>query len=190
MFCCNRSFGVLRSLVCLALLGVAVIVLIGPVLAILGVLLPFAIIGALAWAGYRLFQVVFRRERSRQRALVLLKDDPPARPTPPSVVLAPAPVVAVAEKRPVPHRPSRLRSLARSAFHVAVEVGCGAAVGGALAVVAWQSGAAMQSGAAIEQQVALGAAIGAVVGFVVGGSRPAQAGEEAGDPAKSASQAA
>ncbi|MFO0845394.1 MAG: hypothetical protein U0797_23925 [Gemmataceae bacterium] len=77
-----------------------------------------------------------------------------------------------------------MRSLLRAAMHVAVEVGCGAAVGAALGVlVDWQGGAG-------PEHVLLGAAIGAVVGFVVGGSRPGDAAEKGRRGEWRASQAA
>src|SRR6516225_8867426 len=53
MFCGHNPLGFMRSLVVMALLGFAVIVLIGPALGVVGTLLPFAIIGGLSWAGYR-----------------------------------------------------------------------------------------------------------------------------------------
>jgi hypothetical protein len=159
MLCCSRPLGVLRSLFCLALLGLGVTVLIGPALAVLGVLLPFALIGALAWVCYRLGRALVRRVFRRRARRLVLVDVPPAS--------EPEPVIfhAVAQDRPVVRPPSRLRSLVRTGTHVVIEVACGAALGASLAVLAdWQNSAGIE-------HVALGAAIGAVVGFVVGESR-------------------
>jgi hypothetical protein len=178
MLCCSRPLGVLRSVICLALLGFAVTVLIGPVLAVVGFLLPFALIGALAWVCYRFGRGLIQRVVRRRRARLVLVDAPPAH------VEEPVVLQTVAEDKVVPRPPSRLRSLARSSLHVAVEVCCGAALGAALAVVAdWQTGAGIE-------HVALGAAIGAVVGFVVGGSRSQPAIEGGIESAKANSQAA
>ncbi len=158
MFSSTRPIDVLRSVVCLSLLGVAVLVLIGPVLAIAGVLLPFVLIGGLAWGAYRFSRRLVRRLRGG-RARVEAKE----------VVLSPRPAPVIfhpaREERPAPRRPSRFRSMVRTAMHVGVEVGCGAALGAALSVlVNWQVGTGIE-------HPALGAAIGAIVGFVVGGTR-------------------
>jgi hypothetical protein len=177
MLCCSRPLGALRSLVCLALLGFAVTVLIGPVLAVVGVLLPFALIGALAWVCYRFGRALVQRVFRRPARLVLI--DAPPSPAPQPVVLQ-----TVEEDLPAVRPPPRFRSLVRSSLHVFVEIGCGAALGAALAgVVYWQNGAGIEF-------VALGAAIGAVVGFVVGGSRSEPAIEGIHESAKASSQAA
>jgi hypothetical protein len=177
MICCSRPFGVVRSLVCLALLGVAVIVLTGPVLAVAGVLLPFAVIGALSWGGYRFGRSLLNRVRGRHEQLVIVDTRPQPRPSP-------AVVRPVMDALPVVRPPSRLRRLTRSAMYVLVEVGCGTALGAAMAVIVdWQTAARIE-------HAALGAAIGAVVGFVVGGSRPPSAREEADSNGKIASRAA
>jgi hypothetical protein len=177
MFCCSRRLGVLRSLMGLALMGFAVTVLIGPVLAVLGVLLPFAMIGALAWVGFRVGRVLVRRIRGRRTRLVLV-DSPPA-PSVDHVDFRPA-----VGELPIVRPPSRLRALTRSTLQVAVEVGCGAILGAALAVLMdWQSGSGIE-------HPTLGAIIGAVVGFVVGGSRSQPDAEGASSQGKTASEAA
>jgi hypothetical protein len=177
MTCCSQPFGVVRSIVCLALLGIAVIVLTGPVLAVAGVLLPFAVIGALSWGGYRFGRTLLNRVRGRHEQLIVVKARPEPRPQP--AVIRPV-MDALPEVRP----PSRLRRLTRSATYVLVEVGCGTALGAAMAVIVdWQSSANIE-------HAALGAAIGAVVGFVVGGSRPLPAREDTDGKDKIASRAA
>jgi hypothetical protein len=177
MICCSRPLGVLRSLVCLALIGVAVVVLIGPALAVVGVLLPFAVIGALAWGGYRFGRTMLCRVRGRRQRLVFVDVSPAPRP-------APAVTRPVMDALPAPQSPSRLGRLARSATQILVEVGCGAALGAALAVVVdWQTVARVE-------HAALGAAIGAVVGFVVGGSRSQPALETPEANGKAATRAA
>ncbi|MFO0846849.1 MAG: hypothetical protein U0797_31535 [Gemmataceae bacterium] len=179
MICCSGPLGLLRSLVCLSLLGFAVTVLIGPAVAVAGTLLPFALIGGLVWGGYRGSRVLVRRLRTGRRVRLVIDEPPPAAPEPAPVAFSP-PV----EERPAPRAPGRMRSLLRAAMHVAVEVGCGAAVGAALGVlVDWQNGAG-------PEHVLLGAAIGAVVGFVVGGSRPGDAAEKVEEESGAASQAA
>jgi hypothetical protein len=182
MIRCYGPLGLLRSLVCLSLLGFAVTVLIGPAVAVVGTLLPFALIGGLVWGGYRGSRSLVRRLRTGRRVRLVV-DEPPAAPTPEPV---PVPVAfsPPAEERPAPRAPGRMRSLLRTAMHVAVEVGCGAAVGAALGVlVDWQNGVG-------PEHALLGAAIGAVVGFVVGGSRPGGAAEKVEDEPGTATQAA
>jgi hypothetical protein len=189
MMCCSRPLGVLRSLVCLTLIGVAVTVLIGPVLTIGGVLLPFVVIGALAWGGYRLSRAVVLRLSGRRERLVVIEErliPREQRPVPPPVQAPVVRPVMVMDALPVSgSRPaSRLRSLARTAMHVVIEVACGAALGAALAVVVdWQTVTRVE-------HAALGAAIGAVVGFVVGGSRVDSARDQADERGKTASRAA
>jgi hypothetical protein len=178
MFCCSSPLGVLRSLVYLSLLGFAVTVLIGPAVAVAGTLLPFALIGGLAYGGYRLAALAVRRIRGERLPVVRVEEAAPVRPEP--VLFCPEAEEPLAAKR----QPGRMGRLARSAIHVGIEVGCGAALGAALCVLAeWQGG----PGAA---HPALGAAIGAVVGFVVGGSRPRDAAECADEGAEASCRAA
>jgi hypothetical protein len=172
MYCRTHPLGLLRSLASLSLLGLAVVVLIGPVLAIVGVLLPFAIIGALAWGVHRVVRNVTWRVWRRQRVHVLQQKEP-----------MDALVVEEVPAEPAP-RPSQLRSAMRSAVHVLVEVVSGTALGLGLAMLAgWQMGMPFE-------YAPLGAAIGAVVGFVVGGSRPQGAQEAVEDGPRAAVRAA
>src|SRR4051794_39869829 len=71
MFTSSRPLDVLRSLVYLALLGFAVTVLVGPAVAVAGALLPFALIGALAWGGYRFSRAALRRIWGERPGLVV-----------------------------------------------------------------------------------------------------------------------
>jgi hypothetical protein len=49
-------FQLLGRLTFLAFVGFVALMLIGPVLAVVGTLLPFAVVGVLVWSGYRLFR--------------------------------------------------------------------------------------------------------------------------------------
>ena len=72
----------------------------------------------------------------------------------------------------------------RTAAYVGLEVGCGAALGAALSILAdWQIGTGIEF-------PALGVAIGAVVGFVVGGTRPHSPAERSRDEEAGSAQAA
>jgi hypothetical protein len=169
--------GALRTLLCLALLGFAVIVLVGPVLAILGVLLPFAIVGALAWVGFRFGRALTRRWRGQRARLVMVD----VRPTPEH---RPIVVSTVEEPRAAARSASRIGRMGATTMHVAAEMTCGAALGAALAIlVDWQSGAGVE-------HAALGALIGSVVGFVVGGSRSRPALEDLDGDSRAATRAA
>jgi hypothetical protein len=153
-----RPLSLFRSLVLFSLLGLAVLVLIGPVLAIVGVLLPFALIGLLAWGGYRLLARLRRRiwARKGEREIVRVAE---LNPEPPLEV--------VALETPAPAPAPRPRAW-RTVGYVLAEMVCGAAVGASLAVLAaWQQDSSFEF-------VPIGAGIGAVVGFVVGGARPSQ----------------
>src|SRR5262245_5121120 len=133
MFTSSRPLDVLRSLVYLVLLGFAVIVLVGPAVAVAGALLPFALIGALAWGGYRFSRAALRRLRGNRPGLVVREGEAAA-------YVAPPLPHAVAE-RPSRRARGRSGSLARTVWYVAVEVCCGAALGAALCVlVNWQAG--------------------------------------------------
>jgi hypothetical protein len=177
MFSSSRPLGLLRSAVYLSLLGIAVIVLIGPALAVAGVLLPFALIGGLAWGAYRFSRTLVRRVRG-DRSRCEVKE----------VAASPGPIPALFrpswEERPASRRPGRLGSMVRTAMHVGFEVGCGAALGAALSILAdWQTGSGIEHSA-------LGAAIGAVVGFVVGGTRPRSAADRSLENEAGSSEAA
>lgn len=174
--CPMHPFGVFRTLASLAILGVGVLVLAGPVLAIGGFLLPFAVVGGLAYGGYRLLRrvtganrVAFRHkaewaareaqlravaaaqhahEQARNLAARVARSEVPAR-------------VATAARAKAGH----VRSAVGTAFRVLSEVACGAAVGTGLGLIAGS-----QTGA-FGYHAAFGAAVGAVTGFVVGGPR-------------------
>src|SRR4051794_6575463 len=143
MCCVSGTFAFLRSFVWLSLLGLAVLVLIGPVLAVVGTLLPFALVGLLAWGGYRGVKGLAARLRAGQRLPRLVgRDEKP--------ILAALPA------------PQQSRGRFSQALWVVAEVCCGALVGGGLAALAgWQQGMGFDL-------VALGTGIGAVVGFLVG----------------------
>ena len=177
MFNSSRPLDVLRSVICLTLLGVGVMVFIGPALAVAGTLLPFVLTGALTWGVYRFTRTLIRRVRNGRQPIEVI-DVAPA-PTPAPAIFRP-----VVEEQPRRSRPRRFGAFMRTAMHIGVEVGCGAALGAALSVlVDWQTGAG------IERPV-LGAIIGAVVGFVVGGTRSQSAADRMRDEDASASQAA
>ena len=177
MFCSSRPLGLLRSLVCLALLGLAVIVLIGPALAVTGALLPFALIGGLAWGAYRLTRRLARRLRGDRGRFDVKEAEASLDPIP--ALFRPS-----TEEQPAPRRSTRFGSMVRTAMRIGVEVGCGAALGAALSVlVDWQTGSGIE-------HPALGAAIGAVVGFVVGGTRLRSAADRSPENEGASSQAA
>ena len=173
MFNSARPLHILRSLVFLSLIGFAVLVLIGPVVAIAGAVVPFALIGGLAWGGYRVTGRMVRRLRGdRSRLVVKAVDEVP-------VLYRP-----VVEERPARRRPSRIGSFAKTCVRIGVEMGCGAALGAVLGVLFdWQSGTGFE-------HAALGTAIGAVVGFVVGGYQPQSESERAKEQAGITSHAA
>ena len=177
MFSSTRPLDVLRSVVCLTLIGVAVITLSGPALAVAGVLLPFVLVGGLTWGGYRVARMLVRRVRAGRTRIDV--QEPVATPSPVPVLFR-----QTKEERPAPRRRGRFGSMMRTAMHVGVEVACGAALGAALSIlVDWQIGSGIQ-------HPAVGAAIGAVVGFIVGGSRSQSAAERAGESEAASSQAA
>lgn len=137
-----------------AVLGLVAIVAVGPVVGIVGVLLPFAVIGLVAFAGYRLVGRLFGRRRAAIPPLPAVAEPAPHQ---------------VAEVEPVREEPARPRR-----GRVVVEVLCGGLVGGLVAAaVTWQAPELL--GTVVPAVVA-----GAVVGYVVGGTnaergRPARA---------------
>jgi hypothetical protein len=148
----------LGKLAYFAVLGFVAIVLVGPVVGVVGTLLPFAIVGGLVYAGYRSVDRMVRGKRKTLRELdvapVVIKRPEPIE------VKRPEPVAAkVREETP---RPGRLRRVGR----VMQEMVCGALVAGSVAAAfTWQSpGMGETVGAAL--------LAGAVVGFVVGRSVP------------------
>lgn len=131
-----------------AVLGIVALVAAGPVIGVVGVLLPFALVGLLAYGGY----LGVNR--------LLGKKKPPVEVTPD----APALVEIVKEEvvETPPPAPRRKSWLGR----VIVEVIGGAVVAGAVAAaITWQS-------PAMAETVFAAIAAGAVVGYVVGDSRP------------------
>ena len=177
MFSSGRPLDLLRSVVCLSLLGVAVIVLIGPALAIAGVLLPFVLIGGLAWGAYRFTLELVRRMRGDESRFEVKEVAASCMSVPPRFR-------PLTEARTTSRQQGRFRSMMRTAIQVGIEVGCGAAIGAALCIlVDWQTGTSIE-------HPALGATIGAVVGFVVGGTRPRNAAENSHDIEVGSSEAA
>lgn len=150
-----------RKAVSYSLLGFLVITLVGPIVAILGTLLGFAIIGLITWPLVRVtwLLVVGSGDKAKQPAVA---------------VSTPAP--AHCEKRPCaidrPHRRAAWRWLGdqtRFAGGVLFEVACGALVGASLGLLAgWNS-------ASPEQYLGISAAVGAFLGILVGktGREPA-----------------
>jgi hypothetical protein len=132
-----------------SLLGFLAIVLVGPVLGILGTLLPFALIGALVWGGYRgLRRLVAPRRPERERPPLPVRE----------VRVEPVALPVVKERR----GPSRFRQAGR----VMLEMVCGALVGGLVCgAVSWQQ-------PWFSETLAAGLLAGAAVGYIVGGSRP------------------
>ncbi len=53
----QRAAGLFRQIVLITVIGFLVVVLAGPVLTVVGVLLPFALVGLLVWIPIRLFMV-------------------------------------------------------------------------------------------------------------------------------------
>jgi hypothetical protein len=163
--------GVFGKVAHLALVGVGIL-FVGPialglaaaalavVVAIVGLVLPFVVIGGLAYAPYLLVRHLFGKPK--QPTAEVRRVLPEIRPSRPATVGIPV-------ERPAPPRPERrVRS---TVARVAAEVFCGALVGGVLGAIAligasndWRTGALLDYSA-------LGAGVGAVVGFVVGGPR-------------------
>src|SRR5436190_14366869 len=126
-------------------LGLAAIVLVGPVLGIVGALLPFALIGLLVWGAYQgVLRLVGRR------------------PATPRFIDSPREVRPVVHAEPSRELPRR-RRWAR-AGRVLLEMTCGALLGGLVAgAICWES-------AHVAETIATATLVGAVVGYVVGGS--------------------
>src|SRR5262245_23341894 len=141
-------------LVYFSAIGVLFLTLIGPVLGILGTLLPFAIIGALVWGADR-----------GVRRLVVGKGDASPTVVPVEVSNPPLVVSEVREERP------RRGWLARTG-RVVLEVLSGAVVAGAVAAAfSWGTPAAAET-------VVTAVLVGGAVGFLVGSpSKPDAANE-------------
>ncbi len=150
----------LGKLAYFSVLGFLAIMLAGPIVGVVGTLLPFALVGGLIYGGYHGALRLARRWRKSPRDL----DVPPPelRRTEPVAIPRPEPIpVRVPVREDVP-RPSRLRRFGR----VMQEMVCGALVAGSVAAAfTWQApGMGETVGAAL--------LAGAVVGFVVGRSVP------------------
>jgi hypothetical protein len=146
----------LVKLIWWSLLGFAAVVLIGPALAVLGTLLPFALVGAGVWGAYRGVRVLVERRRTVRgadappRVVAVRRVEPEARPR------LPVP-------RPSLPDPEELRRQASRAWRLGLEVVCGALVGCLLGAAAmWQTPAGPEC-------VVVGLLAGAAAGFVVGG---------------------
>jgi hypothetical protein len=167
--------GPLGRLLHLALLGVAILLLgpialglvavaLGVVLAVAAPVLPFVIVGGLAYGPYLLV-----RRMLGHRGPVLTPQVRKAFPEIPP--LRPRSAVALIE-RPVAPRPERnMRVVVK---RVVGEVLSGALVGGLLGAVTVVGFSDVWQTSALISYCSLGAGIGAVVGFVVGGPRPAR----------------
>src|SRR5262245_49069327 len=111
--CCSHPLGMLRSLVFLALLGVGILVLAGPVLGILGIVLPFAIIGGMAWVAYRGVRSVRRRWRPGVRPEQFVRHHNEAQK--PRIMPVALPIVQPRRRRP-------MSGAMRTALYVMLEV--------------------------------------------------------------------
>jgi hypothetical protein len=156
-------FAVLRSLFYFTALGFAAVVLIGPVAAVVGTALPFALIGVLVWGlvrGLRRWSGNFRRTAADRRAPL------PVLPVAghPAPRAFPHGVQAARDFGPVrPVRQERVRARGRRFS----EMISGALVGALLAWLAVGS---------VDGTLAAGALAGAALGFVTG--RPRQPARE------------
>jgi hypothetical protein len=159
----------IQKLLVPAVWGLAAIVLIGPILAVIGVLLPFAIIGIVARGGYREFRRQFWPEaRSRAQVPSASAGTPEKERDPrPQRLRQPEHPPQEAIRTSPPHRaPCAARFRAASRMWFLVEVVCGAFVGGALAFLAAEGQPAR------DFYVVLGAVIGAAVGFGAARGKP------------------
>jgi hypothetical protein len=154
----------------LALLGLLAVVLVGPVVAVVGVLLPFAVIGLVVLGMHRgIRRLIHGRARAEKRRIPLdvkvqLKPQRPPNPAPePALCAEPAPAVLRWSR---PRRLlARLRNGVSSAGRTVFEVVCATAVGTLLGFLAgWQSGS-------LEEYTAVGAIAGAFFGVVVSGTK-------------------
>jgi hypothetical protein len=155
----------LRKLVWFTVLGFATVILIGPVLAVLGTVVPFALVGGLVWLAYQGVRRLVGRGRGQEK------------PALPEVLQGARREArrAFAQgiqkcSRWAPAARCRLRAAGgwvavrgRAAGRRLLEILCGALVG---ALVSW-----LITGA-VDDYTALGALAGAALGFVAGGSKP------------------
>jgi hypothetical protein len=141
-------FHLMARLFYFAVIGFIGIVAIGPVAAVVGALLPFALIGLFVFGAYRGVQRLVGARRAGNFRI----------PAPPVAARRVEPAAGAAhEAAPCPARSGRRG-------RVVLEVLCGGLVGGAVAAaMCWQT--PELAGTVIPAVVA-----GAVVGYVVGGS--------------------
>jgi hypothetical protein len=184
MFRSYSSSGTFGKIAHLALLGVGILFLgpialalaataLGVALSIVAAMLPFVLIGALAYGPYLLVRHLFGHQPLRPARLEARKMPVPPQRVHPFVV-EPAvrrPIPVVPAVAPLPARRRQTGVVAR----VLGEVFCGALVGGILGAVTVLAPVSDWQVHNLVSYTALGASIGAVVGFVVGGPRPAPA---------------
>ncbi len=182
-----------RKLFWLTVIGVMTVFLIGPVVTIVGAILPFTVVGALIWGLWRGATHLMRRIRLHDLPRKIQENGvlpAVAREAGRTVrqgvhqckVLGPVMCQRVRqgfhhcrEFAPVVHEQGRrigrkAASLARTAARMVVEIACGAAVGG---LVAWYT-----LGAGEQTAVATGALLGGALGFVIGGPKQKPAREQ------------
>jgi hypothetical protein len=174
----------LRKLMWFTVLGFATVTLTGPVLAVLGTLLPFALVGALVWLAYKGVLWLAGRVRGQEKPALpdVLQDAgrEARRVFAQGIQKCSGWAPAVRRWAPAVHRwpPAARCRLRRAGEWVAVrgraagrrlfEVLCGALVG---ALVSWSITGA------VDDYTALGALVGAALGVVAGGSKPQQSRE-------------
>jgi hypothetical protein len=165
----------LRKLVWFTVLGFATVILIGPVLAVLGTVLPFALVGALVWLAYKGVRRLAGRGREKPALPEVLQEAGRGARRAFAQGIQKCSGWAPAVRRWPPAARCRLRAAGgwvaargRSAGRRLLEILCGALVG---ALVSW-----LITGA-VDDYTALGALVGAALGFVAGGSKPQPARE-------------
>jgi hypothetical protein len=146
----------LGKLAYFSVLGFLFVTLIGPVLGILGTLLPFAVIGGLVWGGYRVVRRVVVGRRIEPRPEVV-----PVEVSPPRVEVNEA----------VVDRPWR-RRFARTGKLLGEMAGGAIVAGGVAAVFCWGMPTAAET-------VITAVLAGAGIGFLVGCSSTPEAAAEA-----------
>lgn len=135
-----------------AMVGFMGIVLVGPVVGVVGALLPFAAVGLAVYGIYHGVRRLIVGKQEVPKELVLV----------PVEVKVPEPIVEPVLLRDEVPTPGRLRRVGR----VIQEMFCGAVVAGAVAAAfCWQT-------PGMGETISVAVAAGAVVGFVVGGALP------------------
>jgi hypothetical protein len=165
---------VLRKVIWFTVIGWVALLPIGPVTAVVGTILPFALLGALVWlVWYGLNHAVERFRQPAVREKLRADRVMPAIGQGARVVGREAGRVFQAglhrcrEAVPVlrattPAIGDKMRTFLRATARLLVEISCGALLGGLLAWFAVDPA---------EQTVAIGALLGAAMGFVVGGPK-------------------